>query len=294
MADTMSKWLYDQIAQYLTEMGLGDLFVNSTDGTPGGWLWDQITNGLDNEAALMISLEATPQFQQRYGIITELRQRAANGEPVTVPSVAAVREYEASVSSLMRQAGLPTWMYDSYTDAQALMRQNLSVSEVEQRLGNAWERVTNSDPAVRETFQMYYGMDGDAALAAMFLDPNRTMASLERASRAAYAGGMGKTLDVQLSQAQAERVAGLPTTEAGILQDLRTTAQIQHSGLLNETLGERAKDLNDATAINAGIFGEGDAQAQLERRTIERRAQQAAVPGGALRDQRGVSGLGNA
>ena len=43
MADTMSKWLYDQIAQYLTEMGLGDLFVNSTDGTPGGWLPESTT-----------------------------------------------------------------------------------------------------------------------------------------------------------------------------------------------------------------------------------------------------------
>lgn len=291
---TANEILFQQIGAYLTQMGLGNLFTIGTDGTPGGWLWDQITTGFDSEATLMVAMEQTSEFQARYGIITELRQRAANGEPVVVPSIAAVREYEDTVAGIMRQAGLPNWMYDNFADAHELIRNNLSAAEVEQRLGSAWERVHSTDPAVRETFAAFYGIDGDAALASMFLDPTRTLSNLERASRAAYAGGMGRTLDVQLSQSQAERIAELPKTEAGIFQDLQSTAALNASTLLDETLGERATDLTTDTAIDAGMFGDGAANVQLERRQLERRAQQAAVPGGALRTQQGVTGLGSA
>jgi len=288
-----NREIFDQVSAYLQAMDLGGLFSIGGDNAPGGWLWEQITSGVDSEAAIQISLEATQEFQTRYGVITAIRQQAASGAPVHVPTVAEVREYEQRVSTMMRQVGLPAYMYDSFHDAQALMVNGLSAVEVEQRLGQAWDRVQNTDPAVRQVFSEFYGtLAGDAALAATFLDPARTMANIEKQSRAAYTAGMGRRVGLELDQSAAERIAGLPKTEAGIYQDLTAVSQMQGGGIFSETMGERAKDLTaEQTGIDATVFGDGIAQADIEKRVIERRAQNAAVPGGALRTNRGMTGL---
>lgn len=294
---TPNEQLFSLIGQYLSDADLGDLFVIGTDGSPGGWLWDQITSGIDSEAAIQIALEATPQFQQRYGIIGELRAQAANGQAVHVPTVGQVREYEQTVTRLMRQAGLPEFMYDSWNDAQQLMRQGLSPLEVEDRLGQAWDRVQNTAPEVRQAFSDFYGtLVGDAALASTFLDPTRTMAALDRQSRTAYTAGMGRRLGINLDQTTADRVAALPRTEAGIVEGLGQISQLQGSGIFNETIGERnATDLAaETTGVDATFGGDGTASALLERRALERSAQRAAVPGGALRTNEGVTGVGSA
>lgn len=290
---TANEQLFSQIASYLTEMGLGDLFTMSGN-KPGGWLWQQITSGLDNQAALLISLEDTQPFKQRYGIITELRQQAAAGKPVHVPSIAEVREYETSVTTMMRQAGLPAYMYDDVHDVHALMRNGLSPAEVEQRLGQAWERVHSTDPAVRDSYKSFYGVEGDAALAATFLDPTKTMSQLERQSRAAYTAGMGQRMGVGINQAVAERIAGLPKTEAGIFQDLTTINQMSASGIFQESIGEQADaDLEaNTTGLDAVIFGDGQANADIQRRSAERQAVNRASAGGAVRTNRGATGVG--
>lgn len=290
---TANETLFSQIASYLTEMGLGDLFSMS-GGKPGGWLWQQITSGLDNQAALMISMESTTAFKQRYGVITELRKQAAAGKPVYVPTVGNVRDYEKTVSAMMRQAGLPSYMYDDYRDMHALMINGLSPEEVEQRLGQSWERVRNTDPAVREMYASFYGVDGDAALAATFLDPAKTMSQLERQSRSAYTAGMGQRLGISMEQAAAERIAGLPKTDAGIFEDLTNVNQLEGGGIFTETYGEQTdEDLTAATTgLDAVIFGDGAANTAIQRRTTERRSVDRGSSGGALRTNRGATGLG--
>jgi len=202
---------FTNIQNYLTSMDLGGLFTIGPDGTPGGWLWDQITSGVDDQNTILINLEQTQQFKTRYGIIGELRTRAASGEPVHVPTVAEVREYEQTVAGSMRQAGLPTFMYDEYTDLQKLMGQGLSALEVEDRLGQTYERVQNTDPLVRAKFNEFFGVaQGDAALAAVYLDPSKTLANLERMSRTAYTSGMGQRMGISIDQATADRIAGTP------------------------------------------------------------------------------------
>jgi hypothetical protein len=283
---------FANISKYLTDMDLGGLFTIGANGAPSGWLWDQITSGVDSQAAIEIAIEQTPQFQARYGVINDLRKQANSGAAVHIPSVAEVREYEQTVTDVMRQAGLPTFMYDNWSDAQDLMRKGLSAVEVEQRLGTAWERVQNTDPLVRDTFNNYFGVLGDAALASMFLDPGRTQAGLDRMSRTAYTAGIGKRMGIDVDQATADRVAGLPKTDAGIYQDLTQISGIEGSGILTETLGEGAHDLGTKDAQDSVFFGSGAAASELERRQIERNSARAAVSGGALRTNKGLTGVG--
>lgn len=289
----VNQELFATIRSYLDAMDLGGLFTTGADGSPGGWLWDQISSGVDNQAAIEINLEQTDQFKARYGIIAEMRQRAATGAAVHVPKVAEVREYEQTVTSVMRQAGLPNYMYDSWQDAQNLMKQDLSVPEIEQRLGQAWERVHNVDPAIREAYGQFYGtLAGDAALASTFLDPTKTMANIEKQSRAAYTAGLGHKLGLNLDQQISERVATGTQSDAGIAQGLGQVSQMQGSGIFNESIGEAPVDLTaETTGMDAAVFNSGNAASQIEKRQIERRSQSSSTPGGALRTQRGLTGL---
>lgn len=285
--------LYQQIAGYLNDMGLGSLFSTGADGTPGGWLWNQITSGIDDQAAIMLSLEDTEPFKTRYGIIGELRKQAAAGAAVHVPTVAEVREYEQTTRNILQAAGLPTSFYDSYGDLQGLMRLGLSPSEIEARVGQSLERVRNTDPNVRQAFDQFFGASSDGALASMYLDPSHTLAQLDRMSRTAYTAGMGQRLGVNIDQATADRIAASPSTDAGIYQDLGTVAGLNSSGIFTESLGE-ANDLNTGTAIDATFFGSGRAQQDIERRRLERNANALANPGGAVRTSRGLIGAGTA
>lgn len=292
-ADTsgaQARAVFDTMSAYLTEAGLGDLFT-VTNGVPSGWLWEQIVGGVDSTAALQAALEQTTSFKSRYGVIGEMRQRAAAGEPVHVPTVSEVRAYESTVSSMLRQAGAPPWFYDTYSDMQTLMSQGLSAAEVEQRLGDGWDRVANSSPAVRQAYHDMYGVaEGDAALFATFLDPTKTLSSLERSSRAAYAKGMGRDQGLNIDTMLAERIAGLPKSDASVLSDLQQVSKLK--GLTTEGIGE-ANDLTlEREGIDATVFGDQAASSALERRLLTRQAVGKSSQGGAALTNRGVSGLG--
>jgi hypothetical protein len=285
--------LYQAIAQYLTNMGLPGLFSTGSDGTPGGWVWNQITSGVNDANVIQINLESTPEFQAQYGIINQLRTQAQTDPSVHVPSVAEVREYRQTVSSTMRQANLPSYMYNNQQDLDQYMKLGLSASEIESRVGATLDRVRNTDPLVRDTFSNYFGVSGDAALAAVFLDPTKSLAQLDQMSRAAYTGGTGARMGIGIDQATAERIAQSPLTDAGITQGVQTVAGITGSGILTEGFTE-TNDLTNKTAIDATFFGDGAATNELQRRQQERSANAAASVGGAVRTQRGLTGLGTA
>lgn len=286
--DAASRAIFNELTSYLNELGLGTLFSLGTDGSPSGWLWDQITTGIDTPEQLIVALEGTQEFKTRYKVIFDLRARAAAGEPVTVPSVGEVREYEQTVSTMMRQAGMPAWFYDSYTDAHELMTKGISASELEARISTGWTTVRDINPAIRQAFSDFYGVGtGDAALAAFILDPSLTMNSLERASRAAYTAGYGSTLGFDIGKGLAEQVAALPKTEAGIYQDLTEASRLR--GLTVEGITE-ADNLSENTAIEAVSLGSAEAQGKLERRQLERQAAERSSTGGAAMTQQGLIG----
>lgn len=291
-AEIRNRDLFSQISQVLTEAGLGNLFTVNPDGSPGGALWTQITSGLDNQAALMLWFENTPEFQQRFPVIAQARQRDASGQMGAVPTPAQVLAYEREVGQQLRLAGLPSFMYEDRNYVQNLMANDLSADEVEARLGQAWTLVRNSDPAVLNQFTEFFGIQGDAAMAAFFLDPDRTLASIDRVARTAYTAGMGDTLGINLSREVADRIAGLPTTAGGIWQDLTAAARFDvPGGVLDEGFTETL-DLSMDDVIDSTFFGDGEAANAIERRILERQANSRSSMGGAAITQRGAVGVG--
>lgn len=294
-AGARNRALFDVMAQILEQAGLGELFSLDATGQPAGWLWQQITQGIDSQAALEFAFEQTPQYQSRFPAIVRIREAQRRGERVGyVPTPRDVIQYEQTVSSMIRQAGLPDWFYSDRNMIQDLMVNDLSAAEVEDRLGQAWTMVRNTDPAVTGAFSDFFGMEGDAALAAMFLDPTRTQESLNRAARTAYTAGMGRTMGLNIGRGQAERIAGLPQTEAGITEGLRQVSQLNtEGGVFFEGITEQRDLTAEQTGVEAGLLGSGEAQQDIERRLIRRQAAGRPAGGGAAVSTTGVVGLSN-
>ena len=292
MADDAAAAQFNTLASYLSDIGLSELFQVDGNGNPSGWLWNQIQSGVDTAEELRFALEQTDVFRDRFGVIQAQQEAAANGEPVRVMSPSEVLEYEETVKQMMSAAGLPATFYDDPKDFHQLILNDMAPTEVADRISQAYDYVLSAPPEVRQQFNDFYGVgNGDAQLAAWALDPDRTVRDIEKATRTAYAAGMGQRFDVELDKAAAERIAELPMTEAGITEGLKTVAEL--GTVFTEGLGEAATDLTQQHGIDTVFEGDALASQAINRRITQRRAVGRAATGGAVTTQEGVTGLGS-
>jgi hypothetical protein len=247
-------------------------------------------NGNDSEAGILQSLEQTPVFQQRYKVIFDMRDRQAKGENVVVPTVSDVLKYESEYTQTMSQAGVPAWFYDSYTDAHDAIRRNLTTNQIADRITSSYAIVKSLPTEVKDMFQQFYGDSTDGALVAAVLDPDKTLAQLDKATRAAAIAGFGAKQNVTVSKQQAESYAELGRSVAQSQQDIQQVASLQ--GLTSSTFGESATQLSEDVAFQAGAMGNVEANKQLEDRLLGRQLRQRDAAGGAFVASAGTTGLG--
>jgi len=280
---------FKTLASYLSSIGLSDLFTMTGD-TPGGWLWEQVKNGVTSVEQLLIGLQETDTFQQRFPLIKFQQDLNASGTPTRVWTPSELLQYEEQLTNTFRRAGLPEWFYDNAVeDIQGRLMSGLSVDAIEERINVAYEYVSNAPPEVMQKFTEYYGLkDAEGALASYILDPEKTIQSINRASRTAYAGGIGARYGFNVDQGTAQRIGELPMSEAGIDDTFQTVAASR--GLSMESVGERT-DITEADLISAEFDQNVSARNALERRRISRGAINVAGQGGAALTQQGVIGL---
>jgi hypothetical protein len=281
---------FSELATLLSDYGLGSLFTVNSDGSPGGWLYEQMINGNDEPASLAMALEQTPIFKQRYKVIFDMRDRANNGENVVVPTVQDVLAYEEQYTQVMSAAGVPSWFYDSYTDAQDAIRRNLTVEQISNRIGASYGVVQSLPTEVRDMFREFYGDATDGALVAAVLDPEKTLAQLDKATRSAAIAGFGAKQNVAVSKQQAESYAGLGKSIAESQRDITQVASFKD--LTTSTMGESGTELAGDVAFQAGAMGDASATKQLEDRLLGRQSRQRDAAGGAFVASSGTSGLG--
>lgn len=283
--------VYKMIADRLAAYGLGKLLAVNPDGTPTGWLWDQLVKGIDTDEEIKIAIEATPEWQKRFAPIVRQRERAARGEGVQIMTPDELVAYEAQMQAVLRRA-LPnsSWMWDNVEDFWQYADQGRSVAEIADVLGQAFERVNSTPPAVRDAFDRFYGVgNGEAALASFFLDPDKTAAALERSSRAAYTAGTATRYGMTLGKDAAEWIADKPISDAGIDQGLEAVNRM--AGLFREGVTEGQDLTAEGEGIGAVFSGDAMAQQSLDRRLAERKAGDRGGAGGALVTNRGVTGV---
>lgn len=284
------------LADQLGQLGIPGLRLLDVDtkGRATGWLVQMMEQGIDTVDELMPLFEQLPEVRQRYGIVFELRDRATRGETVEVLNIRQVRDFENGVIQMMRQAGFPEGLYDTPEEIHRWLRDGFNLPRLQTRVVDVWSRVAHADPHVRAYFaEATGGVDqGDAWLAAMFLDPAQSEAALQRAVQVAEVGGTGRRMGIRVSRERVEELARLGFDASSSTDRFARVAQLRPLTL--ETVGERRSgDLTEDSAVAAAFDAEGGTAALqgFQRRARNRQAAFAGA-GGAAAGIGGVIGLG--
>lgn len=279
------------LSQQLEQWGLSDLFT-FTNGVPGGWLWEEMQKGFETEAELGLRISQTDAYRDRFAVITHQQDRAAAGESVHVMTPWEVLEYERTAKRIMSEAGMPEWFYDEPSDFHGLIERDISPSELKRRTEQVYEYVEYAAPEVKAAFEEFYGVgQAEGALAAYVLDPEKTAAQLEKASRAAFAAGTAKRYDIQLDRSRSEFLIDSASDGqiAAGLNDLASQGDVFEESRFEDT------DLTvEGEGLDSTFFGSNEARTAINRRLEMRRALNRVSTGGAVATQSGVAGAGTA
>lgn len=241
--------------------------------------------GTPTEAQIDQTIRQTETFKTRYWAIEERRKQ---GLPAISPT--DVLNYERTARSLMRAAGFPPGFYDSSEDFVDLLVKDVSAAELDRRIQRAYVRVAQAPPEVRNQFRQFYGADGESALAAYALDPDRAEPVLMQQVAAAEVGGYAQGFGFGIGRQTAESLAayGVEGDEArrgfGALADIRP--------LFTETISEQ-EDLSAEVEGIESVFGTPGTGAQDVERRRRERAASTGGGGGAAQTRTGY-GLGRA
>lgn len=148
--------------------------------------------------AVSILLQQTPEYKQRFAANDV---RIKNG--LSALSPAEYLATERSYRQIMSAAGLPTGFYDQTNDFTNLIGQDVSPTELQQRVTDATDAINKAPASTLSYFNQWYST-GD--LVAYALDPTRAAPLIEKNLKAAEAAGLGQSQGVSLSQQQAESI----------------------------------------------------------------------------------------
>jgi hypothetical protein len=191
---------------------------------------------------IAVLLPTTPAYQQRFSA-NAVRQK--NGLPVLSP--AEYLSTEDSYRQIMSANGLPPGFYDQPSDFTNWLANDVSPSEIQDRVNAASTLVNTLDEAAKAEFGKWY-TNGD--MVAYALDRDRSTTLLNRQIVAAQAGGAGALNGIDVGQAQAEHIA-----QAGYSGQQAQQGVAQAASL--------AKPLQTLSSIYGGNYSEADALAEV-------------------------------
>jgi hypothetical protein len=263
------------IDELLGQWGLGDL---------SGWAWDQIQAG--NVEMLPQLIRGTDQYKARF---KGLEARRAAG--LNVMSEAQYLNLENDYREVMHRYGIPRGSFDTQDYLATLIANDLSPSEVNDRLRIYQDAAFNAPAEVRQQLQSYYGVT-EGGLMAYYIDPERALPALAAqyaaagVGSAATRGGFGA-----LERQTAERIAQL----GGTGQDMATFENLARSGELFTGLGGSEADqaVISREAAAEAAFGGNATEAERMRKRAEGRVAAFAGGGGFAQSNQGVTGLGD-
>jgi len=202
-----------------------------------------------SEDTIVLQLKQTPEYQNRF---SANKKRIANGLPELSP-----QEYlatERSYRQLMASAGLPPGFYDTNSDFTSFLENDLSPTELQDRVNTASEAYYQSP----ETMKMWRDQGGtDGEFIAMALDQTRAAPLVRQRIKSLEAQAIGQANGVGITQDTADKIgatgASLNDIRQGVNFVATEAANAAKLGQLNGTditTGDLVAEafLNDATA----------------------------------------------
>lgn len=275
--DEFDEEAFAILSRLLADYGLESLEPWLRDAIINGWSVDRIRAELPNQQA----------YKDRF---PGLEIRKANNLPLISPN-----EYirlELEFESLLSRANMPESFWDSHEDFAELIGNNVTIADLAQRINRGYQAVVEAPKEIRDVFAEYFGVNGDSALAAFFLDPEREEAKLIEAAEMAAVGGTARRFGLEIGMNKSRRIRGLGLSAQQVAGGFAGVNG--QRPLFRETLTERTDLTAEGIGVDSAFGLDPNARERLKQRLESRISRFGGSSGGAVVTQGGVTGLGSA
>lgn len=171
-----------------------------------------------SEDTIALQLQETDEYKMRF---RANQDRIKKGLSVLAP--ADYLNLEDDYRQILRAYGLKQFDNDDYVTQ--FISNDISTTELSNRVATAVQRVQNADPAILTTLRSFYGIS-DNDLVAYVLDPNQQFQKIERQVAAAEIGAAAGLQGLSTGVAVAEQLAAQGITKAQAQKGYATIADI--------------------------------------------------------------------
>lgn len=244
----------DDIRATLEDFGLGAL---------ADWAWTRYTDGASIEQ-IMRDVYSRPEFKAVY---PEYDILAAKGRAVSVNDL---QYYRRQIVGMFRAYGIPESFYDTPEELAAFAANEISPSEMSQRVALAAEAVFQSSPLMRAEMERLYGV-GQGDLIAYFLDPAKAEPIIKQNWVSAQIAGTARqtgygTLTADEAQRLGQQGIDVATATKGFT-DLAANKE------LFDPLNQGEDVINRDVQLGAALENNATDQQIIERRRANRQAE---------------------
>ena len=235
---------YNQLKRYLTDFKLDSLVEP---------LWNyMIDTGVQSDDQLWLWIQDRPEFHTRFPAFKKLQEEGRAISPV------AYIELEKNYAQIMRASNIPNQFFDNADDFTDLIIGNVSPAEFQSRIEKGYKRVAEAGSLVRDAFKSYFGVEGDAALAAFFIDPDRSAPALERAVQSAEIQAAALSANNSVNLSYASKLADMGVTYDQAMQGFQRLNAMK--SLFSSSVGEAAVDSStvNPSTLTSDLIVQGD------------------------------------
>lgn len=219
-----------------------------------------------SEATISLQLQETPEYKQRFSA-NEIRLKKG----LTVLSPAEYLANEDRYRQALRAYGLTQFDNDAYVSQ--FIANDVSPTELSNRIVTAVQRVQNADPAVARQLKDYYNI-GQTDLVAYVLDPEQQFQKIERQVAAAEIGAAASKQGLQAGVGVAEQLAAQGVSQAEAQKGYATIADILPTAeKLSGIYGTTMEGYTQATAEQEVFNSLASAQRARQKLTARELAQ---------------------
>lgn len=214
------KSAYDLLMEQFSQYGLGALVEP---------LKDLVQQNV-SPSEFSLRLQQTDAYKKRFSANAD---RIAKGLAALSPAeyIALEDQYQ----NVMRNYGLPNTYYakdsmGTQPGFNQLLANDVSATELEDRISTAKNRVVNANPEVKQALRSFYPDITDGDILAYTLDPTKALTDIKRKVTAAEIGGAALGAGLATSQLAAEGLAGYGVSKQQAQQGYSAIAEFLPTG----------------------------------------------------------------
>ena len=225
-------------------------------------------------------------FTDRFKGVYALQDRLAQGEAVTVPTIAEYFQIESDMGDVLRNVGLGELATQDFLGD--IIGRNKSLLEVSNLIDKTFNAIDNAPAALKKDLQDYFPGVDRTAIAKALLTGKEGWAELDKKVKGISVLSAAKTQGINVDLTTATDLALLGTDYTGALSGFQQVNQLQRAGFL---AGLSGMTFGQEEAIGATFKSDAAAKAKIEKIKMEEATRFAGSSGRLASKERGTAGL---